>query len=198
MGTAGTKPTVPASDSGYGTTTEEHSELDALDALDLNDNAPPAPLRDLLSGGSDGEADSAGLDAQLLELVQARIDEGHGETMFDLGQEDNGDTMKFTKDQWEHALDRVRTVASILDADCRILLTRNVGGEVEAGPLSEKDASATGKIMIRRRSKGDGDVIETRIAVIGNGRDFRYSCRLSMLIYDLQSTPARVPCWGSW
>ncbi len=95
--------------------------------------------------------------------------EGYGETLFDLGQEDNGETMAFSKEQWDVALDRIRRAAGILQADCRILMTRNVGGAEEVETPNEKDKSCTGKVMIRQTPETSQDVIETRIAVVGNG-----------------------------
>ncbi len=95
--------------------------------------------------------------------------EGNGETLFDLGQEDNGETMAFSKEQWNVALDRLRRAAKILKAECRILMSRNTGGSEDVDPVSEKDTSATGKLMIRQEPETVEDVIETRIAVVGNG-----------------------------
>lgn len=95
--------------------------------------------------------------------------EGYGETLFDLGQEDNGETMAFSKEQWDVALDRIWRAAGILQADCRILMTRNVGGAEEVETPNEKDKSCTGKVMIRQTPETSQDVIETRIAVVGNG-----------------------------
>ena len=156
-----------STDSGYATTSEEHAELDVLDALDLEDSAPRVTLKDLLIR----DEYAADLE-QLRAILRSRLQEGHGETLFDLGQEDNGDPMDFTKEQWNRALERLRSVASGLLADCRVLLTRNVGGEVEVGPFNDKDVGATGKIMIRQHPQRPEDVIETRIAVVGNGAMF--------------------------
>ena len=113
----------------------------------------------------DGEASLK----QLGEVIQNRLIEGHGESLFDLGQEDNGESMGFSIAQWGVALERIRQAASSLKADCRLLMTRNVGGELEVGPLNEKDKGASGKVMIRQRPQTVDDVIETRIAVVGNG-----------------------------
>lgn len=106
---------------------------------------------------------------QLSNVLQKRMLEGYGETLFDLGQEDNGETMAFSKEQWDVALDRIRRAAGILQADCRILMTRNVGGAEEVETPNEKDKSCTGKVMIRQTPETSQDVIETRIAVVGNG-----------------------------
>ena len=95
--------------------------------------------------------------------------EGNGETLFDLGQEDNGDSMGFSKEQWDVALDRIRRAGAVLQAESRVLMTRNVGGDEEVESSSEKDKSCTGKIMIRQAPETPEDVIETRIAVVGNG-----------------------------
>ncbi len=106
--------------------------------------------------------------AQLTDHLNARLDEGHGEALFDLGLEDNGDNMGFSHEQWEGALERVYAAAKAAGAECRILLTRNVGGDVEAGPANTKDVGACGKIMIRKDPESVDDVIETRVAVVGN------------------------------
>lgn len=95
--------------------------------------------------------------------------EGNGETLFDLGQEDSGENMGFSKEQWDVALDRLRRAAKVVKADCQVLMTRNVGGAEDVDPISEKDKSCTGKVMVRQESDTPEDVIETRIAVVGNG-----------------------------
>ena len=106
---------------------------------------------------------------QLSDILQKRMLEGNGETLFDLGQEDNGDSMGFSKEHWDVALDRIRRAGAVLQAECRVLMTRNVGGDEEVENLSEKDKSCTGKVMIRQAPETPEDVIETRIAVVGNG-----------------------------
>ena len=160
---------VAPSDSGYSTqstTTEEHAELDILDTLNLAETSAHIRLKDLLLDVDDQSEDTL---RQLSNLLHSRILEGHGETLFDLGQEDNGESMGFSKDQWYIALDRIRRAAGMLKGDCRILMTRNVGGPEEVSAISEKDKSVTGKVMIRQEPETAEDVIETRIAVVGNG-----------------------------
>lgn len=105
---------------------------------------------------------------QLTALLQSRVDEGHGETLFDLGQEDSGESMGFELDQWHTALNRLQDAASKLRAEIRILLTHNVGGPEEAETKNEKDRSCTGKLLIRQHPSAPEEVIETRIAVVGN------------------------------
>ena len=171
-GRKGTASVAP-SDSGYSsqsTSLEEHAELDILDTLNLAETSTQVRLKDLLLD----TGDDADLTLQHLSaLLEKRMLEGHGETLFDLGQEDHGESMSFSKEQWDIALDRIRRASSILQADCRMLLTRNVGGEVEAETVNEKDKSCSGKLMIRQAPETPEDVIETRIAVVGNGGHFR-------------------------
>lgn len=91
--------------------------------------------------------------------------------MFDLGLEDNGESMGFSKKEWDFALERLTRSAADVGADCKMLMTRNIeGSEVEVGPREGgKDTSCSGKVMVRRAPKNVDDVIETRIAVVGNG-----------------------------
>ena len=165
---------VAPSDSGYSsqsTVTEDHAELDILDTLNLSETSAHVCLKELLLGAGADPEDTL---AQLSNAVQSRLLEGHGEALFDLGQEDNGESMAFSKEHWDVALDRIRRAAALLKADCKILMTRNVGGEQEVGPLNDKDVSATGKIMIRQKPDTVEDVVETRIAVVGNGRSIAF------------------------
>jgi GTPase len=105
----------------------------------------------------------------LEEYLRGRLVEGHGEALFDLGLEDNGDSMNLSKEEWEAALKRVGGVCETLKADYKILMTRNVGGDVEVGSASPKEKGVSGKLILRRRPDSVDDVIETRIAVVGNG-----------------------------
>lgn len=155
---------VAPSDSGYST---EHAELDILDTLDLAETSNQVKLKELLLDTGEGTEVTL---QQLSHLLQKRMLEGNGETLFDLGQEDNGESMGFSKEQWDVALDRIRRAATTVQAECRILMTRNVGGPEEVETANERDKSCTGKIMIRQTPETSEDVIETRIAVVGNGK----------------------------
>ncbi|MCJ1250833.1 hypothetical protein MMC30_008061 [Trapelia coarctata] len=168
LDTATRSTSIAPSDSGYSTlssTTEDHVELDILDTLNLSETSAHIRLKDLLLDTSTDAEDTL---QQLSNVVQSRILEGHGEALFELGQEDNGESMGFSKEQWDVALDRLWQAVGRLKADCRILMTRNVGGDEEVGPLNEKDKGATGKVMIRQEPETVEEVIETRIAVVGN------------------------------
>ncbi|OLN82712.1 GTP-binding protein 1 [Colletotrichum chlorophyti] len=161
------KPTDPSKTSTTTAAPEhQHAELDELfDNLDLADSNPGVRLKDLLLGTDDGTLQ------KLEAVIQERIIEGHGETVFELGFENNGDSMGLTLEQWHAAYTRLQDAAKRIRADCRLLITKNVGGDVEAPSAtakSAKDTQCSGKIMIRQTPATVEDVIETRIAVVGN------------------------------
>jgi GTPase len=144
------------------TANEVHSELDILDSLDLADKAPQVRLKELLLDSAEESL------SKLVDILELRLDEGHGETVFEVGFENNGDSMGLSKEQWTIATERLNKAAARLHADCQILLTKNVGGEAEVTSVNDKDKDCHGKILIRQNPKTAEEVIETRIAVVGN------------------------------
>ena len=106
---------------------------------------------------------------KLLNILELRVDEGHGETIFEVGFENNGDNMALTREEWELSIKRLKLAASKLRADCQVLLTKNVGGDAEAeSSATSKEKDCSGKILIRQHPATVEEVIETRIAVVGN------------------------------
>ncbi|KAJ5370744.1 GTP-binding protein 1 [Penicillium cataractarum] len=162
---------VPPSDSGYETGSvsrdvEDHAELEILDQLGLSDEPRTVKLKELLLGTGDSTTEDS---LQVLAAtIQTRIDEGHGETIFDLGLEDGGDSMGFDLAQWETALQRLREAAETIPAHCRILLTYNVGGAQECAVKNDRFKGAWGKVLIRQVATNIEEVGELRIAVVGN------------------------------
>lgn len=155
-------------DSGYSTATanvEDHAELEILDQLGLSDAPRTVKLKELLLGTGEVTEDSLQV---LAGILQTRIDEGHGETIFDLGLEDGGDSMGFDLAQWETALGRLREAAESIPAHCRILLTYNVGGAQESEVKNERIKGAWGKILIRQHAVNVEEMGEVRVAVVGN------------------------------
>lgn len=173
---------------------DHHDELDdILDSLDLSDSGPRVRLRDLLLSD---DADSL---QKLVDVIAERLDEGRGETVFEIGFENNGDSMKLSLQDWEVAYKRLVDAAKQTKADCHLLLTKNVGGEVEGQVTNAKDKDCTGKVMIRQVPATVESVIETRIAVVGNGMSGLPRSWLIKAHTDLrQSTPARVRCLVCW
>lgn len=110
---------------------------------------------------------------KLEEYVAERIVEGFGEAVFELGLEHDGDSLQFTIDEWNRAYDRLQAAAKKVRADCELLITKGVGGDKEAESTTKKPSKkqgCTGKVLIRQNPARVEDVIETRIAVVGNGK----------------------------
>ncbi|KAI7038692.1 P-loop containing nucleoside triphosphate hydrolase protein [Hortaea werneckii] len=145
---------------------QEHAELDILDTLDLADDKPKVRLKDLLLDDGESKDDSI---KQLSEFIVSRIDEGHGECLFDVGLEDNGDTQALTEAEWDAALARIHGVLKPMNANIRPLITKNVpDSAVDVGNELKKERGCVGKFLIRRQPEEVDNVIETRIAVVGN------------------------------
>lgn len=145
---------------------QEHAELDILDTLALGDDKPRVRLKHLLLDTSETKDDST---TQLQDILNKRLDEGHGECLFDVGLEDNGDSQLLSEREWEAALVRIKEILDKLKADWKILMTKNVpNSEVDVGTENKKERGCVGKVMIRRRPKDIDQTIEMRIAVVGN------------------------------
>ncbi|KAL4930825.1 putative GTP binding protein (GTPBP1) [Aspergillus undulatus] len=144
---------------------EDHEELEILDQLGLSDDPKTVKLKDLLFGAEDKAEENI---KALAEILQSRIDEGHGETIFDLGVEDGGESMSLSLNQWNSALQRLREAATTLHAFCRILLTYNVGGPEESHTASDRIKGAWGKILVRQPAETIEEMAEIRMAVVGN------------------------------
>ncbi|KAL4795986.1 P-loop containing nucleoside triphosphate hydrolase protein [Aspergillus venezuelensis] len=143
---------------------EDHEELEILDQLGLSDDPKTVKLKDLLLSAEDKSEESI---KALAEILQSRIDEGHGETIFDLGLEDGGESMSLNLEQWNSALQRLRDSATSLRAFCRILLTYNVGGPEES--ITKRPISGCwGKVLIRQPAETVEEMAEIRMAVVGN------------------------------
>lgn len=131
---------------------------------DFNDGADAPPkisLRDMFLGENE--------DA-LEDMLRRRIEEGGGETVFHLGFESNADSMALTPDEWAVAYARLEGAAGKAGAACRLLYTKNVGGDDEVGGGEKsKDKDCSGKILIRKIPATADENIETRVVVVGNG-----------------------------
>lgn len=189
----------PASAKKPADSVEHDVELDELlDSLNLVDSAPRIKLKDLVLGSDDDTLKKLG------DVIVERMEEGAGETVFDLGFENSGESMQLTPEEWHQAYTRLVEAAKRVGADCHLLLTTNVGGKEEAESTATsptKDKSCSGKILIRRIPGKIEDVIETRIAVVGNG-ELDTSCRS---ILDSTNKPCeqqlmleRVRCSVCW
>ena len=144
----------------------EHAELDILDTLNLADDRPKVKLKQLFLDDSEAREDSL---RQLRVFVNTRLDEGRGEGLFDIGLEDNGESQCLTESEWDAALARFGGLLETMNADSKLLMTKNVpGSPVDVGNEIKKEPGCVGKLLIRRRPVDLDDTIETRIAVVGN------------------------------
>jgi GTPase len=156
----------------------DHTELEILDSLNLAEAEPYVPLRTMLLSPDKLYVD------RLVSVVESRLKEGQGEAIIDIGVEENGDAMPLDKDEFGAALLRLEEAASRLHSQCQLLLSRHVGGDQEAESTRGGDrgvgndgsgkilggdrVDCSGKILVRQRPATAEDVIETRIAVVGN------------------------------
>ncbi|KAL8371167.1 hypothetical protein RB595_001150 [Gaeumannomyces hyphopodioides] len=161
-------PKATPAPAGAPTDDEHHAELDdILDALDLSDTAPRVRLRELLLSD---ESDADALE-RLAAVLPERIETDHGEFVFELGLEDSGDSMRLSHTEWDTALARLALAAKTVGAECQLLLTKGVGGPLEAESSigkEDQEKGCSGKVLIRRTPASVENVIETRIAVVGN------------------------------
>ena len=133
-----------------------------MNSLDIADTSPQVRIKELLLSADEDQL------ALLKNVLELRLEEGHGETIFEIGFENNGDAMGFNKKEWDVALKRLKEAAGKLNSDCQLLLTNGVGGEVEGETGESKEKDCTGKVLVRQHPASVEEVIETRIAVVGN------------------------------
>jgi GTPase len=148
-----TTPATPKSP----TEAAEHDELDILETLGLADEAETLKLKELLLEESAREG--------LKELLRTRIEEGRGECLFDIGTENNGESMGLGKEEFASAIAAVRAAAKELRAGVTVLMTKNTGDPTDVETTS-KDVSA--KVMVRRQPESIDELLEIRVAVVGN------------------------------
>ena len=158
---------VAGPSTGATSTIDVEDELSIIDQLGLGDDADGSdklPLRDVLL--LPAEDDSKPVD-KLKGIISGLVTEGMGETIFDVGTEANGDLMKFTEVDYRKALKRVEEVS--LQLKCRI--TELLVDQGEKGTTGE-DGKGQGwhsKVLIRRKPEVVEELLEIRVAVVGNG-----------------------------
>lgn len=145
-----------------GDSTEDHDELDILESLGLADETDNVKMKELLLGHTDENK------KKLKELLDTRMDEGRGECLFDVGTENNGEAMGLTKEEYTKALQWVREIAKELKAGVTVLLTKGTG-EVTDAEEGGKDGELQAKLLFRRMPDSMEDLLEIRVAVVGNG-----------------------------
>lgn len=146
-----------------GDAAEDHDELDIIESLGLADDSQPnSALKDLLLGPREENG------PRLRELLLSRIKEGRGETLFEVGVDNNNaESMEFTKEEYEQAMEAVRTAAAEVRAAVTVLITSNLGAD-GGEPTDGKGVTST--VLIRQKPESLEGLLEIRVAVVGNGR----------------------------
>ncbi|KAG0278151.1 hypothetical protein BGZ95_004577 [Linnemannia exigua] len=123
----------------------------------------------------------------LQTLLAARIREGSGETLFEIGVEEDGAPMKLSDAEYETALTTVKIAAAAIGAEVAIMFEKNAGLStgVPVAETKDKDTTAepslapptdvtdqptykTSYVMIRKTPKSVEELLELRVAVVGN------------------------------
>ncbi|KAG0052893.1 hypothetical protein BGZ83_001978 [Gryganskiella cystojenkinii] len=167
-----------------------------LDTFDINDmDDPLAGFEAQRSGIKDLSLKEQFLDPSesnvesLQTLLATRIREGSGETLFEIGVEEDGAPMNLTEAEYQTALSTVRTAAAAVGAEVAIMFEKNVGladKTATPAPASADAATAppvvastssstvegetfkTAYVMIRKTPKSVEELLELRVAVVGN------------------------------
>ncbi|GJJ75822.1 hypothetical protein EMPS_08180 [Entomortierella parvispora] len=162
----------------------------ALDAFDMNDvDDPLAGFEAQRSGIKDISLKEQFLDPSesnvesLQTLLARRIREGSGETLFEIGIEEDGAPMNLTETEYQTALATVRTAAAAVGAEVAIMFEKNLGPTEKtsststetatvaltpAAPAVEGETFKTAYLMIRKTPKSVEELLELRVAVVGN------------------------------
>ena len=142
-------------------TVDAEDELSIIDQLNLGEDEPGAnqKLRDLLLPSAEEDARAR---ESLKGVLKGLIAEGRGEALFDVGLERNGDNMGLGKEEYEKALGRLREVSKEMMCAVTVLL--------EEGAAANEGFSA--KVLVRKQPESIEELLEIRVAVVGNGRCF--------------------------
>ncbi|KAG0199758.1 hypothetical protein BGX33_011466 [Mortierella sp. NVP41] len=126
----------------------------------------------------------------LQTLLAARIREGSGETLFEIGVEEDGAPMKLSDAEYQTALTTVKTAAAAVGAEVAIMHEKNAGlstgapilpesGGKGVTPIAEPSLAPSvdaadqpiyksSYVMIRKTPKSVDELLELRVAVVGN------------------------------
>nr|KAJ3423176.1 hypothetical protein HK105_000991 [Polyrhizophydium stewartii] len=160
-----------------------HSDLETLRAELAGDAAAAPSLKDMLLGSSPDAT------APLSAFLQERLAADMGETVLELGLEDDGSAMHLTADDFAACLERIRLCADKLNADATLLHRRGTPSLRTSAAFNDGDAAlilsakieaiaddgdattsgpSFGHVLVRQRAGKVEDLIELRICVVGN------------------------------
>lgn len=100
----------------------------------------------------------------LSDTISTRMEQGQGETLFEIGLEEDGSSMNLTVEEYEKCIKTLTLLTEKLDADFANI-DELVQLEINKTPTVHSQVS---HFLIRKRSKSVQDVLEVRVAVVGN------------------------------
>ncbi|KAL1925310.1 uncharacterized protein VTP21DRAFT_193 [Calcarisporiella thermophila] len=104
--------------------------------------------------------------------LDLRINEGQGECLYEIGIENSGASLNLTPQQLELCIGTVREAAKRIDAEISVLcekliLTASINNGEEKNAQGKSEAK-TAHILVRKRPKSMEELLEVRVAVVGN------------------------------
>ncbi|CAO3571589.1 unnamed protein product [Mortierella alpina] len=176
--------------------TTDPAPASSLDDFDLNDmDDPLAGFEAQRSGIKDLSLKEQFLNPtetnveSLQTLLAARIREGSGETLFEIGVEEDGTPMKLNDAEYQTALSTVRTTAAAVGAEVAVMFEKSAGDSTAPSIPDNQDTDATliptetpvsaaadadqalfksSYVMVRKTPKSVEELLELRVAVVGN------------------------------
>ncbi|CAO3618334.1 unnamed protein product [Mucor fragilis] len=136
------------------------SMLDNLIHSTQENNGSAKALKEILLNPTQQDID------YLTNSISTRIDQGRGETLFEIGLEEDGSCMNLTQDEYNKCIETIRMVADKLQADFA-----NIDELNTLDPTAKPANSTTSDVyhlMIRKRPQSVQDLLEIRVAVVGN------------------------------
>lgn len=101
----------------------------------------------------------------LTALVQEAIDQG--EALLDIGTDRDGKSLQFTKEQFEEYMTQLTDIADRLNASVSLIHTRHTF-KFGSNTCKDEEPFYYAHILIRRRNVLAQDILESRVAVVGN------------------------------
>lgn len=119
----------------------------------------------------------------MTDLIASRIDQGRGETLFQIGIEgkrlsiqpysnllasiEDGTNMNLSKKELDQCLQTISEITHEINADYANIDELN-GLDTHSKPSKKPNQGSVAHLMIRKRPKSVQDLIEIRVAVVGN------------------------------
>jgi GTPase len=109
-----------------------------------------------------------------------------GEALLDIGQNEDGISLEYTKVQFNEYIDAVKKAADSIGADASLIYERNTQkyGSQENPPT---EPYYYGHVLVRKRDIPVQDILESRVAVVGNvdaGKSTLLGCLTKDLLDD--------------